>query len=77
MRLSVVFSEEYEKWEKKANETYLSISDEMEKYPQAVANSVSGLSDLQRGYQSVSGRRSEVRPAGADWLLGICHWEQG
>lgn len=54
MRLSVAFSEEYEQWEKKAEETYLSIRDELEKYPQAVANSVSGLFDLKRRCQSVS-----------------------
>lgn len=54
MRLSVAFSEEYEQWEKKAEETYLSIRDELEKYPQAVANSVSGLLDLKRRCQSVS-----------------------
>ncbi|WVW79178.1 hypothetical protein I302_101144 [Kwoniella bestiolae CBS 10118] len=52
-RLSLIASNEYEKYEKKAEVTYLSIGEELKQMPRAFGYSACGLMDLEWGYREV------------------------
>jgi hypothetical protein len=53
-RLSLIHSNEFEAYEKRAEDTYLSIGVELQKIPRAFGYSVAGLMDLERGYTEVT-----------------------
>ncbi|WWD20961.1 hypothetical protein CI109_105439 [Kwoniella shandongensis] len=52
-RFSLLISNEYDQYEKKAEETYLSIGEELKQMPRAFGYSVAGLMDLEKGYREV------------------------
>nr|XP_019009574.1 cold-induced thioredoxin domain-containing protein [Kwoniella pini CBS 10737]OCF48355.1 cold-induced thioredoxin domain-containing protein [Kwoniella pini CBS 10737] len=52
-RLSLIHSNEYEKYEKKAEDTYLSIGEELKQMPRAFGYSACGLMDIEKGYREV------------------------
>ena len=53
-RLSLIHSNDFERYEKRAEDTYLSIGVELQKIPRAFGYSVAGLMDLEKGYTEVS-----------------------
>ena len=53
-RLALLASNDYAKYEKQAERTYLSLSNELSRIPRAFAYTVSGLMDLEKGYREVS-----------------------
>ncbi|WVR09254.1 hypothetical protein IAU60_006319 [Kwoniella sp. DSM 27419] len=52
-KLSLLDSSQYEAYEKKAEETYLSVGEELKQIPRAFGYSACGLMDLERGYREV------------------------
>lgn len=52
-RIASLFEDEHEQWYGQAVETYTSVSTELIGCPMAIAYTVAGLMDLQRGYKSV------------------------
>ncbi|KAK6904460.1 hypothetical protein I203_105273 [Kwoniella mangroviensis CBS 8507] len=52
-RLSLVASDDYELYEKRAEEAYLSIGEELKQMPRAFGYSACGLMDLEKGYDEV------------------------
>ncbi|WVF67216.1 hypothetical protein IAT40_001964 [Kwoniella sp. CBS 6097] len=52
-RLSLLASNQYDAYEKKAEETYLSVGEELKKFPRAFGYTACGLMDLERGYREV------------------------
>lgn len=53
-RLSLLASNDFHEYEKRAEDTYLSLSNELSQIPRAFAYTVSGLMDLEKGYRDVS-----------------------
>lgn len=53
-RLSLLAANDFSGYEKRAEETYLSIANELRQVPRAFAYSVAGLMDLEQGYREVS-----------------------
>ncbi|KAK8843499.1 hypothetical protein IAR55_007159 [Kwoniella newhampshirensis] len=52
-RLSLLISNDYDFYEKRAEETYLSIAEELKQMPRAFGYSVCGLMDLEKGYREI------------------------
>ncbi|WVQ94810.1 hypothetical protein IAU59_001893 [Kwoniella sp. CBS 9459] len=52
-RLSLLASNQYEVFEKRAEDTYLSVGEELKKFPRAFGYTACGLMDLERGYREV------------------------
>ncbi|WWC91430.1 uncharacterized protein L201_006376 [Kwoniella dendrophila CBS 6074] len=52
-RLSLLASNEYDKYEKRAEDTYLSIGEELKQMPRAFGYSICGLMDLEKGYREI------------------------
>ncbi|WRT68799.1 uncharacterized protein IL334_005779 [Kwoniella shivajii] len=52
-RLSLLASDDYEVYEKRAEDTYLSIDEELKQMPRAFGYSACGLMDLEKGYREV------------------------
>jgi len=53
-RLSLLATNDFDKYEKRAEDTYLSLSAELTQAPRAFAYTVSGVMDLEKGYREVS-----------------------
>lgn len=52
--MSLICADQYEAYEKKAEDTYLSIGAELQQIPRAFGYSVCGLMDLEQGYKEAS-----------------------
>jgi hypothetical protein len=78
-RISLLCSDEYEHYEKRAEETYLSIGAELQQIPRAFGYSVCGLMDLERGYKEVSPLQNSLISVGAMRLTEVVYrfWPPG